>query len=286
LIAYTQYKLIPEEYVKEKIAEFMAEDVPAGDITTHLTVSDDEIITANIQAQEELLFVGERVLPYFFDETAEFELFYEDGDIVPKGAIIATIKGKASVILTLERTMLNLLQRMCGIAKLVREYTDKASPYRIKILDTRKTIPGLRLFDKYSVAASGGFNHRLDLSSGILIKDNHIANRDLKSTLQEVKSKNDSNLPIELEVDNFEQLKIGLEAEVDGFLLDNFTPEQVHDAMEIIRKAEKDTPYFVEVSGGINLDNIDPYLPTGIDAISIGALTHSVKAAEIHLEFI
>jgi nicotinate-nucleotide pyrophosphorylase (carboxylating) len=276
---------LPEEYVKQKIAEFYLEDVPAGDITTKLTVGEDEIITADIQAEEDIIFVGEQVLPHFFDESFQFELFFEDGDYVKNGEIIGTIKGKTSSILTLERTMLNLLQRLCGIANNVRQYADLASPFRIKILDSRKTVPGLRLFDKYAVAAAGGFNHRLNLSSGILIKDNHIANKDLRQTLLDVKTNNKSNLPIELEVDTFEQLKIGLEVGVDGFLLDNFTPEEVHNAMQLIRSLPGGNLIFVEASGGINLSNIQPYLSTGIDAISIGAITHSVKAANIHLEF-
>lgn len=285
MIVYPQFLDLPADYVKLKIAEFMAEDVPNGDITTQLTVGEDKVITADIQAQEDLVFVGEKVLPHFFDDSFQFNLFFEDGDNVTSGEVIGTIKGNTSSILTLERTFLNLIQRLCGIANNVRKFADLASPYRVKILDTRKTIPGLRLFDKYAVAAAGGFNHRLNLSTGILIKDNHIANRDLHQVLTDVKSRNTSNLKIELEVDNMEQLKIGLEVGVDGFLLDNFSPDEVFEAMQLIRSAKNGERIFVEASGGITLDNINPYLTTGINAISIGAITHSVKAAEIHLEF-
>lgn len=285
MIAYPQYIDLSADYVIRKIAEFFEEDIPAGDITTNLTVDINDTTIADIAAEEDLIFVGEKVLPHFFDETFEFEMFFSDGDHVKTGEVIGTIKGNTAKILTIERTLLNLLQRLCGIANNVNKYTDLASPYRVKILDTRKTIPGLRLFDKYAVAAAGGFNHRLDLSSGILIKDNHIANKDLRQTLMEVKAHNESSLPIELEVDNFKQLQVGLEVGVDGFLLDNFTPEEVSRAVEIIRSQPNGISIFVEASGGINFSNIQPYLTTGINAISIGALTHTVKAANIHLEF-
>lgn len=285
MILYTQYKSLPESYVREKIKEFLREDIPNTDITSDLSINPEENTIADIQAEESLVFIGEHVLPYFFDKNFEFELFYSDGEFVNRGEIIGTIKGKTKDILAIERTMLNILQRLCGIANNVRKYTNLASPFRIKILDSRKTIPGLRLFDKYAVAAAGGYNHRLDLSSGILIKDNHIANKDLLATLISIKEKNTENFPIELEVDNLEQLKIGLEADIDGFLLDNFTPEDVQKAVSLIRSSRNGDSIFIEVSGGINLNNIEPYLPTGINAISIGALTHTVKAANIHLEF-
>lgn len=285
MIAYPQYIDLPAYYVKRKIAEFFEEDIPSGDITTLLTVQSGDTTVADITAEEDLIFVGEKVLPHFFDDSFEFEMYFSDGDFVKNGEVIATVKGNTAKILTIERTLLNLLQRLCGIANIVSKYTDLASPYRVKILDTRKTIPGLRLFDKYAVAAAGGYNHRLDLSSGILIKDNHIANKALRNTLLEVKEQNKSNLPIELEVDSFDQLRIGLEVGLDGFLLDNFSPDEVHQAVQIIRSEPNGNNIFVEASGGINLTNILPYLSTGINAISIGALTHSVKAANIHLEF-
>lgn len=285
MINYPQYTELPEDYVKNKIQEFLQEDAPNGDITSILTIEEHETTTAELLAEEEIIFVGEKIIKHFFSPQVQVELFAKDGQLIHNGGLIAKFTGLTREILSVERTLLNLIQRLCGIATQLKKFTDVADKYNIKILDTRKTIPGLRLFDKYAVAAAGGKNHRLDLSSGILIKDNHIANKDLTNLLEEVKKKNTTKLPIELEVDNIEQLKVGLSIGVDGFLLDNFSPAQVREAVKIIRESQNGYEIFIEASGGINLTNFKDYLDTGINAISIGALTHSVKAANIHLEF-
>lgn len=282
---YEQIKTLTKEFVKSKISEFLIEDAPNGDATAELTISIDEITTAKVIAQADLVFVGQYVLHHFFDNSFEFSLNFSDGEDVRKGETIAIIKGNKRYILLVERTLLNLLQRMCGIANLTRQFTKLAEPYGVKILDTRKTVPGLRLFDKYAVAAAGGYNHRTNLSTGILIKDNHIAGKDLKLLLQEVQKNNHRKLFIELEVDTIDQLIIALEAGIDGVLLDNMSPEQIRECMQLIRSSQGQKHIFTEASGGINLQNVRSYLDTGIDAISIGALTHTVKAAEIHLEF-
>lgn len=285
MINYPQYTELSEEYVKNKIQEFLQEDAPNGDITSNLTIEEHETTTAELLAEEEIIFVGEKIIKHFFSPQVQVELFAKDGELIHNGGLIAKFTGMTREILSVERTLLNLIQRLCGIATQLKKYTEVADNYNVKILDTRKTIPGLRLFDKYAVAAAGGKNHRLDLSSGILIKDNHIANKDLTNLLEEVKKKNTTKLPIELEVDNIEQLKVGLSIGVDGFLLDNFSPAQVREAVKMIRESQNGYEIFIEASGGINLTNFKDYLDTGINAISIGALTHSVKAANIHLEF-
>lgn len=282
---YEQIKSLPKNYAKSKIKEFLAEDAPNGDITTELSISPEETTTAKVIAQNDLIFAGEYVLPHFFDENFKFKLFFKDGDKVKKGDIIAQIHGNKRYILLVERTLLNLLQRMCGIATLTNKFVELASPFGVKILDTRKTVPGLRLFDKYAVAAGGGTNHRTNLSTGILIKDNHIKGKDLKQLLRKIRELNDKKIFVELEVDTIEQLQIALEIGIDGVLLDNMNPEEIRKCIQLIRSSEINKHIFVEASGGINLDNIVNYLDTGIDAISIGALTHTVKAAEIHLEF-
>ncbi len=281
---YEQIKKLPEDYVKSRIAQFLAEDAPNGDATCELTIDPNETTTAKIIAQANLVFVGEFVLPYFFSSDFDFSLNFRDGYEVHQGQTIAIVTGNKRYILLVERTLLNLLQRMCGIANLTSEFTKLANPYGVRILDTRKTAPGLRLFDKYAVAAAGGTNHRTNLSNGILIKDNHISGKNLKELLIEVKNKNSNNLFIELEVDTIEQLKAALEVGVDGVLLDNMSPNQIRECVRLIRSHQLGNHIFVEASGGINLHNIQGYLDTGIDAISIGALTHTVKAAEIHLE--
>lgn len=276
---------LDEAYIKRKIADFLAEDIPLKDLTTYGTVPNDAVTTAIIEAQGDLVFAGEQIIPLFFDKRGfSVEMLAKDGDELKAGDLIAKIKGKAQLILEIERTLLNLIQRLCGVASEARKYSQKAQG-RINILDTRKTTPGLREFEKYAVAVGGGTNHRLNLSTGILIKDNHLsAAGGVKPALDKIKSLN-INLPIELEVDNFEQIYEGLKSGVDGFLLDNMPPEIAKQAVEIIRKSENGDDIFIECSGGITYDNLEGFLDIGIDAVSIGALTHSVKAAAIHMEF-
>jgi nicotinate-nucleotide pyrophosphorylase (carboxylating) len=202
------------------------------------------------------------------------------------GEVICEIIGFAVEILTKERSILNLLQRLCGIATLTGKYVDIANPHGVKILDTRKTTPGLRHFEKYAVACGGGHNHRLDLSSGILIKDNHIkAAGSISDAIRNIK-KIASDLPIEVEVEDFNDIREGLLAGADGFLFDNMSPERTIEAVKIVRNFENGEEIFIESSGGINLDNLAGYMATGINAISSGALTHSVKSSEMHMEFV
>lgn len=282
---YQQISELPKSYIQEKIAQFLEEDAPLGDKTSLSCVDENKTATAEIQAVNPLIFAGEKIIPEFFGSDFEVKTFYKDGASVPELATIAVIKGSAREILLKERTLLNLIQRCCGIASLTKKYVDLAKPYQVKILDTRKTMPGLRLFDKYAVQAGGGANHRLDLSNGILIKDNHIkAAGGIKSAIEKARTK--TNLQIEVEIDTFEQLIEGLDAKADGFLLDNMSPKQISEAVAIIRSHPNGLIAFVEASGGINLSNIEPYLKTGIDAISIGALTHSAMNSDIRLEFL
>jgi nicotinate-nucleotide pyrophosphorylase len=182
--------------------------------------------------------------------------------------------------------MLNLIQRLCGIATLSHEYAEIAKPSNVKILDTRKTTPGLRLFEKYAVAIGGAFNHRLNLSDGILIKDNHIVAAGSVTNAIISARKKGIHLPLELEVDNFDQIHEALKTGVDGFLLDNMKPETIRSAVSIIRASQNGEDVFIEASGGITLENIHPYLDTGINAISIGALTHQAVSKNIRLDFI
>ncbi|MEN6511545.1 MAG: carboxylating nicotinate-nucleotide diphosphorylase [Chloroherpetonaceae bacterium] len=282
---YNQLVNLPPEYIESKIAEFIAEDIPNSDITTDLAIDKNEKIVALLISQEDTVFIGEKIIPYFFDKSVQIEILFKDGDVIPNDTIIARFIGNSAQILSIERVLLNLIQRLCGIAKQTHQFVQLAKPYNIEILDTRKTTPGLRLFEKYAVAKAGGTNHRLDLSSGILIKDNHIAEKSLGELIRKVRIKNISNLPIEVEVDTFDQLKIVLDEGADAILLDNMQPEIVSEAVSLIRNHPNGKNIYIEASGGINLSNIEPYLHTAINGISIGAITHSVKAAELHLEF-
>ncbi len=286
MIEYPQQLHLPKDYLIRKANEFLAEDAPDGDKTTLGTVDSSIVSKAAIQAEEDLIFAGEALFDVFFDtDTFTVKRNYSDGEKVQQGGIICEIAGPSAEILQKERVLLNIIQRLCGISTLTKKYVDIANPYNVKILDTRKTTPGLRLFEKYAVAVGGGYNHRLDLSSGILIKDNHImAAGGVANAIEKLKRKG-FGLPIELEVDNFSQIAEGIRAGADGFLLDNMSPEQTYEAVELIRSNPGGQDYFIESSGGITLDIIGEYARTGINAVSIGALTHSVAASEIHMEF-
>tara|TARA_Y100001970_G_C14096481_1_gene782988 strand:- start:133 stop:945 length:813 start_codon:yes stop_codon:yes gene_type:complete len=266
----------------KKINQFLDEDLPTGDITTESTIVDDTTIEAKIIAMENMIFSGEQIIPHCFGKTVDVDMNKKDGEQISSDTIIATIKGSAKLILSRERIMLNLIQRLCGIATNTRIYVDLAKPFNVKILDTRKTTPGIREFEKYAVKCGGGYNHRLNLSTGILIKDNHIqAAGSIKKALRKI----DRELWIELEVDTITQIKEGLLENVNGFLLDNMNPEKIKECVDLIKSYPNSENIFIEASGGINLTNINPYLNTGIDGISIGALTHQIKSCDIKLEF-
>ena len=286
MIEYPQQKKLSDEYIIGKITCFLAEDIPNGDITTESTTSDDSEITAEIHAAEKLIFAGSEIIPHCFGEKCQVKINHKNGAMLSNGDVIGVVTGSAREILSRERVMLNLIQRLCGIATLSHEYAEIANPFNVKILDTRKTTPGLRLFEKYAVAIGGAFNHRLNLSHGILIKDNHIIAAGSVTNAIESARKKDLHLPLELEVDNFDQIHEALKTGVDGFLLDNMKPETIRSAVSIIRASQNGEDVFIEASGGITLENILPYLDTGINAISIGALTHQAISKNIRLDFI
>lgn len=284
MISYPQHTALPKDYVHQKFNEFLEEDSAFADKTSIGTVPENKIINGFVEAQGKSVFAGSEVLEAAFHDFPSFQILVNDGDRLDAGTLIAKFEANARVILRRERVLLNLLQKMCGIAYQTSHYADLARPYGVKILDTRKTTPGLRLFEKFAVTCGGGFNHRFSLSDGILIKDNHItAAGSIENAVSLIKEM-DYGLPIELEVDFIDQIEIGLALGVDGFLLDNMTRELTFEAVKLIRSSENGNDIFIESSGGINLDNITNYLDTGINAISIGALTHSVKAGDIHLE--
>ena len=286
MIEYPQHKKLSDEYIVGKITYFLAEDIPNGDITTESTTSDNSEITAEIHAAEKLIFAGSEIIPHCFGEKCQVKINHKNGAMLSNGDVIGVVTGSAREILSRERVMLNLIQRLCGIATLSHEYAEIANPFNVKILDTRKTTPGLRLFEKYAVAIGGAFNHRLNLSHGILIKDNHIIAAGSVTNAIESTRKKGIHLPLELEVDNFDQIHEALKTRVDGFLLDNMKPKAIRSAVSIIRASQNGEDMFIEASGGITLENIYPYLDTGINAISIGALTHQAISKNIRLDFI
>ena len=285
MIEYKQHSNLPNEYIKRKIYDFLNEDMPNGDITTNNIGLNSNLIKAEIYALEKLVFAGAKILPHFFDLECTIRTLKNDGDIVYPNEKLGEIKGPANIILSRERVMLNLIQRLCGIASETQKYVQIVKDHNIKILDTRKTIPGLRLFEKYAIVVGGGYNHRLNLSEGILIKDNHIlASGSITNAIKEI-LKNNLGLPIEIEVDTLDQLKKTLNFSIDGILLDNMSPEITKKAVKMIRLSENGPNIFIEASGGITKDNLRSYLHTGINAISVGALTHAAISKDIKLEF-
>lgn len=276
-------------WVKARIESFLLEDLPDGDATTLSTVQSETQAHAEILANQELVFAGGQILPAIWSEQMQLELLVEDGQLVSAGTPLARLKGFAQELLTRERVMLNLLQRLCGIATLTRSYLNLDLPPGFKLLDTRKTTPGLRLFEKYAVAVGGGYNHRLDLSSVIMIKDNHlVAAGGIAAALQQVQQSNHKGLFVELEVDNLEQLQTALDiGGVHGFLLDNMSPTTIKEAVTLVRNHPKGgMNLFLEASGGITRERLHDYAWTGVNGISVGALTTQAQNVDIKLEFL
>jgi len=282
------------------LEQALVEDMAARDTTTNLTIDPDLRATASILARQDMIVAGlgaiPRLLEIFarldprppaqtrFEVISHPEMF--DGVRVRENQVLAVIRHNARVLLSSERVILNLLQHLSGIATLTRKYVDAANSApggtHARILDTRKTVPGLRALEKYAVLCGGGTNHRIDLSSGILIKNNHIAlGGGLKKVLARALEQRKPGQRVQIEVRNAPELEEALENGAEALLLDNMTPEEVKRSMERIKKCERWIP--TETSGGIVLENIRAYAETGVDFISVGALTHSAKAADISM---
>jgi nicotinate-nucleotide pyrophosphorylase (carboxylating) len=272
----------------------LQEDKATSDVTTALTVDPGLRATATILAKEECVLSGLGCLPRFleifarldgkssgrFEVVSHPEIF--DGVRLRKGQAVAVIRHNARVLLACERVMLNLMQRMSGIATLTRRYVDEMHGTAATVLDTRKTIPGLRVLDKYSVRCGGGENHRLDLSDGILIKNNHITlGGGIEKVLERAKERRKPGQTIDIEVRNFAELEVALAHGAESLLLDNMAPADVKKCVERVREEGGKIP--VEASGGITLENIRKYALAGADYISVGALTHSATAVDLSM---
>lgn len=276
-----------------KVIDFMiklalAEDVGSGDITTRAIVPAEQKATAVIRAKETGVIAGLEIAKEAFrhvDQRIKFTAKVKDGKAVKKGAVIAIVSGPARGILTGERVALNFLQHLSGIATLTRKFAFRIpqSAIRTKILDTRKTIPGLRLLEKYAVKCGGGTNHRLGLYDAILIKDNHIKLvRGIGKAIEGAKGLGAKGGGIEVEAKTISEVKKAIEFKVSRILLDNMNTKTLRQAVKLCKKAKIKT----EASGGINLDNIAAIARTGVDYLSIGALTHSAPALDINLKLI
>ncbi len=280
--------------VRREIRRFLDEDVGSGDATTSRVVPPSATASGAIVAREPLVVAGLDIARAVFSEldaALAFAARVAEGTAVAAGARLASIGGRAAPILTGERLALNLLQRLSGIATLTRRYVEALAGTGVSVSDTRKTTPGMRLFEKYAVRVGGGRNHRMGLSDAILIKDNHLAAAGgLARALEAVRpeaapgSAGRGRLPVQVEVDSLEQLAEALGIGVDAVLLDNMTPQTVAEAVQAVRRHPRGATCWIEASGGITLKNIRAYADAGVDTISVGALTHSAPAVDIALD--
>ena len=276
---------LAQTLIDAAIREALSEDLGlAGDITTNATVAADAKAEAVIATRRDGVVSGLPLAEAAFralDPRITFEIHKPDGSAVKPGETIATVSGNARAILTAERVALNFMGRMSGIATLTRKYCDAVSGTNAKIADTRKTTPGLRAFEKYAVRCGGGQNHRSGLFDAILIKDNHIvASGGIEAAIKAAHIAAGHMLKIEVEVDTLEQLDQVLKHKIDAVLLDNMTPAQLKDAVK--RVAGR---CLTEASGGVNLDTVRAIAESGVDMISVGALTHSAAVLDLGLDF-
>ncbi|HTZ89612.1 MAG TPA: carboxylating nicotinate-nucleotide diphosphorylase [Alloacidobacterium sp.] len=277
------------------LEQALVEDKATSDVTTAVTIDPGLRAAATIIARQDCVVSGLGCIPRFLEIFARLdkrnsgryevvshpEIF--EGVRVKKGQALAVIRHNARVILACERVILNLMQRMSGISTMTRQYVDAIAGTGAHVLDTRKTVPGLRILDKYAVRCGGGENHRLDLSDGILIKNNHISlGGGIEKVLQRAHELRKPGQTIDIEVRSFEELEKALDNDAESLLLDNMTPADVKKAVGIVRGRGLTIP--IEASGGIVLENIRKYALAGVDYISVGALTHSAVAVDLSMK--
>jgi len=259
----------------------LGEDVGAGDVTTEATVDQDALGAAELLVREPGVVCGLGVAEAVFralDPEVGFERLVEEGAIVDRPTPVALVTGPERAILTGERTALNFLGRLSGVATLTRRYVDAVAGTGVAILDTRKTTPGLRALEKHAVACGGGRNHRFGLDDAVLVKDNHLrAAGSVHEAVERVRATTD--LPVEIECDTLEQVTEALAAGADAILLDNMTPDEVRAAVGLAGGRAR-----LEASGGVTLENVRAIAETGVDEISVGALTHSARSLDVSLE--
>ena len=268
--------------IDKYILAALREDMTSGDITTD-SILKDEKAEVNLIAKDKGILAGLDVFKRVFellDEDVTFEFYFSDGDEVNNKDLVGKIRGRAKAILEGERTALNFLQRMSGIATYTKKMVDALASKHVKILDTRKTTPNMRIFEKYAVTLGGGYNHRYNLSDGIMLKDNHIdAAGGIREAVEKVRSLNPFVKKIEVEVENFDQVREALEAKADIIMLDNMEIEEIREACKIINKRA-----IIECSGNVSLENINSYKDLDIDYISSGAITYSAGVLDLSMK--
>ena len=276
--------LLNNPQVEQIITLALNEDIGTGDITTLSTIPADKTATGHFVAKEDMILCGVALAEHIFkrvDPSIRLEANFNDGDAVKKGDVIAVVSGNAQNVLTGERTALNFMQRLTGIATRTHASVAEIAGTKAKITDTRKTTPGLRVLEKYAVRVGGGTNHRFNLADGVLIKDNHIAvSGGIKNAVKNARAVIPHTLKIEVEVETKEQLSEALDAGADIIMLDNMSNDLMRECVGIIAGRA-----LVEASGNMGEKSLREVAETGVDIISIGALTHTVKAADISLKF-
>lgn len=279
---------LPKALLREKLLEFLGEDVGMGDITTSVVVPVGVRVKAQIIAKEPCVIAGLPEVKALFEMMgAEMVELVTDGDEVASGTVIAEVVGDSRAILTAERTALNLLMRMSGIATATRRLLKKLKGQDVRVAATRKTAPGLRYFDKRAVAVGGGDTHRFRLDDAILIKDNHIAVAGgIENAVKRALLAKSFSKRVEVEVKKPADALKAAQLGVDAIMLDNMTPEEVEESIEVLKKNNLRDKVLIEVSGNITEDNIAEYAEFRPDVVSLGTLTHSVKAADISLEIV
>lgn len=272
--------------MKEIVERGLKEDLHYIDLTTDLLIPAEAVSKARIAFKEEGILCGIPVIETVFEALAPGKMRYtyykQEGDMVSRGEAVAEIEGPSQALLKGERLCLNLMQRMSGIATVSRSYADAVRHTQVKIVDTRKTTPGLRALEKYAVRCGGCFNHRFNLSEGVLIKDNHIqACGGIREALEVIRGKVGHTVKLEIEVQDLNGLEVAIAAGADIVMLDNMSAVQVREAVAL-----NDKRVVLEASGGVTLETLKTLAETGVDVISSGALTHSARALDIHMKFI
>jgi len=276
---------IPEDFdLDEFIGRVLAEDLGrGGDVTSNATIAEDARFTATMNARQKIVVAGIEIASGFFrelDAAVEIELLVEDGQQVTHGTVLMRLSGNARAMLAAERSALNTLQHLSGIATLTRQYADAISGTGTVLLDTRKTIPGLRVLDKYAARMGGAQNHRMRLDDGVLIKDNHVAVcGGVVEAVRRAKAAN-TGLEVQVEVDRIDQIEPALAAGADRLLLDNMDPARLREAVSLVAKRVP-----LEASGGVTLETIRFLAETGVDFISVGRITQSAPAVDIGLDY-
>lgn len=276
--------LLENSDILADISEFLAEDIGRGDITTQSTVPKGVRGMGSFLAKEDMVVCGMQIAEAVFqqldDESPEIESNTKDGDFVEKGTVFGTLQGYADVLLTGERLALNLMQRMSGIATLSKKFAEAVEGTNARVVDTRKTTPGLRMIEKYAVTVGGCKNHRFGLDDGVLIKDNHIELAGgVKEAITAAKEKVGHLHKIEVEISNWGQLREAIQAGADIVMLDNQTPEETEKLVEMARNMNPNV--LLEASGGMNLETVREYAEAGVDLISAGMIIHSARAMDI-----